>query len=281
MTERLTVVIGASRGIGRHLATVAASKGHTVLIAARNGNELELLADELMGFEVPVSVLVGDLLAGEGLDQLAAEIRSHEGPVGVYVTAATIGPVGPFLSMDLDAWSAALVANVAGTARVLQASLAAMKKTDIAVLFAGGGVGGPRTQPRVSSYTTSKAALANLVEVVARELGEDGAALMAIAPGAFPTGFNDAVLATDPEIAGEELLTDVTKNNAKEFDASRLDALIEYLEHVDCRPLAGRILSARWETPDALEESREDIRTSVDMFRLRRVDGDVVTARSW
>ena len=38
---------------------------------------------------------------------------------------------------------------------------------------------------------------------------------------------------------------------------------------------------ARWETPDALEESREDIRTSVDMFRLRRVDGDVVTARSW
>ena len=79
-----------------------------------------------------------------------------------------------------------------------------MKKTDIAVLFAGEASVVRGTQPRVSSYTTSKA-LANLVEVVARELGEDGAALMAIAPGAFPTGFNDAVLATDPEIAGEEL----------------------------------------------------------------------------
>lgn len=278
---RLTIVVGASRGIGRHLAGRAAERGDAVLACARDGSELALLREAHSALSTSFEVAVGDFLSGgEYLDLVASRLSRHSGRVSLIVTAATIGPIGALRHVDMDEWARALELNVSGPARILAAMLPLLSAGDLVVLFSGGGVGGPNPQPNVSSYTTSKAALMHLLEVVARE-NPGGPAVLAIAPGAFPTGFTDPVFAADPTLAGPRLLDDVTRTKAGPFDAADLDQLLDYLETCDVAWLSGRCLSARRDTPARLRDRAASEQASPDLFRLRRVDGAGVVVQAW
>jgi NAD(P)-dependent dehydrogenase (short-subunit alcohol dehydrogenase family) len=277
---RLSVVVGATKGIGRHLVARSALRGDALVLCARDRAALEALRDDTSQFEGSVELAVGDALAGDNLTFLRAQVAVHEGPVSVLITAATIGPVGPLHLVDMPAWIGALATNVGGTARIVAELMPALGSDDVIVVFSGGGVGGPNPQPHVSSYTTSKIALMHLVEVAARE-NPEGPSVVAIAPGSFPTTFTDPVLDADPAIAGEQLLHDVRRTKQTPFDATALDELLDYLESADARWLSGRSLSARRDTPAALELRAEAERGSHDLFRLRRVDGHGVVVNAW
>lgn len=281
--QLLTIVVGASRGLGRHLAIRAAGNGSAVLACARSQAELHSLATECRGQPVAVDVelAVGDFLGARAdLEPLAERVARHEGPVSVVITAATIGPVGALTRIDLGDWADALDRNVAGPARLLARLLPELGPRDLVVLFSGGGVGGPNPQPHVSSYTTAKAALMALTEIVAREQ-PGGPTIVSIAPGSFPTGFTDPVLAADPAVAGSSLLEDVARARAGTFDPSALDALLDYLETEDVSWLSGRTISARRDRPTVLAELDAVQRSSADLFRLRRVDGAGVIVQAW
>ncbi len=285
--RRLSVILGASRGIGRHLAQRAAANGDALFLAARDKASLEQLALELRDSAAGITVVGADVLAGEGLTGVGSALADHQGPSTVFVTAARLGPAGRMADIDPAAWGAwgeALTANVVGTARILQTIAEHMKSDGLAVVFSGGGVGGPNPQSRVSSYTTSKTAICHIVEVLARESTasqEPGPCVVAVAPGAFPTDLTRHLLEAPIAIIGDELHAEIIRTQNAEFDATDLDALLDYLESSDVRWLSGSTLSARWETPSRLDSIRSagaDIR---DLFRLRRIDGDAVVANKW
>lgn len=271
------MVVGGSRGLGRHLALRALGRGDRVLATGRRAPELERLADEVGQVDGDrLEVLAGDFLASDApLDAVRSWLQVGTGPMTVVVSAATLGPVGPLTAVDLEEWAASLAANVVGTARIFASLLPLLAPDDLVVTFAGGGVGGPRPQPHVSSYTVSKTALSHLVEVVARE-NPDGPVVVSVAPGAYPTEFTAAVRDVDPALAGEALLADVAKTASLPFDTGDLDGLVDYLES-GARWLSGRTVSARRDTPDRLQE----IEPTDDLFRLRRVDGVGVVAQAW
>jgi NAD(P)-dependent dehydrogenase (short-subunit alcohol dehydrogenase family) len=280
--ERLTVVIGATQGIGRHIAERAAGRGDAVLGCARSRIALGELRDEVATSRpgAVVDVIAGDFLSlSTNLDAVTSRIAAHDGKVSVIISAAAIGPVGPLSRIDIDSWAQAVTANVVGTARLIAAITARLRPTDLVVVFSGGGVGGPNPQPNLSAYTTSKAALMHLVEVAARE-SPDGPVLVAIAPGAFPTAFTNAVLQVDPDLAGAALLADVARTRAGEFDAGPLDALLDHLESADVGWLSGRTLSAKWDGPASLTVAAT-ASPSNDLYKLRRVDGAAITAAVW
>lgn len=278
MTDRLTVVLGASRGIGRHLAKRAAANGDDVLLVARDGDALDQLATELTDHAKTVRVIAADVLSGQGLAEIEAALKAHSGRVSVFLTAAVIGPPGRIVDTDPDMWAQALNTNVVGTMRVMQRVHPVLSERDLAVVFSGGGVGGRNIQPRVSSYTTSKLALCHLVELLAREAPAAAGTVVAIAPGPFPTDFTRALLDQPLDVLGEALFNDITKNQQSDFDASRLDALLDHLETNDVRWLSGRTISARWETPEVLTALVDERGSDPDLFRIRRVDGDAVVS---
>ena len=276
--RRLSVIVGASRGIGRHLAQRAYERGDEVVACARSGDELAAWQHVAAP---DAAIVVGDFLAADAnFEALAQRVAAHAGPASLIISAATIGPVGPLTRIDIESWAAALAANVVGTARIIAALTPTMSADDLVVVFSGGGVGGPNPQPNVSSYTTSKAALMHLIEVAARE-NLTGPALIAIAPGAFPTGFTDPVLAADAELAGAALLEDVVRTKAGQFDAGPLEALLDYLESGDVHWLSGRTLSAKWDGPDMLRALTEAGTPDDDLYKVRRVDGTGVTVVAW
>ena len=97
----------------------------------------------------------------------------------------------------------------------------------------------------------------------------------AIAPGAIATTFVDAILEAGPDVAGGDLYETTRRQRA---DPDPIERFLELLQFV-CAPetswLTGRLLSARWDPPDALRALRAEILGS-DLLTLRRVDGDLV-----
>jgi NAD(P)-dependent dehydrogenase (short-subunit alcohol dehydrogenase family) len=243
--------------------------------ASRSRVDLERVAKDSDLPALSFTIVAADVLGGECLDVLDCLLASPHEAVTFVVAAATIGPVGPLADVDLDAWAESISANVIGTARLLALASRRLSEGDLVVTFSGGGVGGPGIQPNVSSYTTSKAALVHLTEAVARE-NPEGPVFVAIAPGAFPTGFTDPVLAADPTMAGAQLLDDVARTRSVSFDASDLDRLFDFLEKEPRRQLTGRTLAARWESPDALGSLIEGSPIPEDLYCLRRVDGHAI-----
>ncbi len=239
---RQTVVIGGSKGIGRHLALLAARRGDSVVVCARDEVALQALVADA-GAATP-ETMAGDFMSsGAPLDALVDRIAAHAGPTTVLLCAASLGPVGALVRVDIERWAEALQVNVVGSARIIARLVPHLGAEDLLILFSGGGVGGPRPQPRVSGYTTSKVALTHLAEVVASE-NPGGPVIVAVAPGAFPTSFTSPVLEAPATVAGEALLADVARTRALPFDASDLEGLLHYLEAAPRPALSGRTLSA-------------------------------------
>ena len=100
----------------------------------------------------------------------------------------------------------------------------------------------------------------------------------AVAPGAVATTFTDEILTAGPDRAGAALFEDTQRNRAAHVDLSRYFALVDYLAGARSAWLTGRLLSARWDDPEALERRRDDVPTS-SLFQLRRIDDDLFGAR--
>ena len=137
-----------------------------------------------------------------------------------------------------------------------------------------GGIGGPGVAPRIGAYTASKAAVAVLTETVAKELGPSGVRVNAIAPGAQPTGFTAEILRSGPAVAGADLYEATARNQAGTADLSAYLRLLFYVASPDASWLTGRLLSARWDTPERLAERRDELAAS-SLLQLRRIDDDL------
>ena len=251
-------IVGASRGLGAALAEAYASQGREVVGFARSAPQA--------GMRIPV--LAADVRSVELLGSLREWIEGAPGPRLVVVTAGVLGPVGGIGVVDAERWAEALRVNLVGAANVLHVLAPFVTSEDRVVFFTGGGVGGPRMQPRVSAYTASKAGLAVLLEEVASD-DSFAAPVIGVAPGAFPTGFADEVLEMGSDVAGSELFEQVSRNREVEFDLSPVLSALDFIESPQGASLNGRIASAQ---RDDLAEVSALCSSSNDVFRLRRVD---------
>ncbi|MEM6945348.1 MAG: SDR family NAD(P)-dependent oxidoreductase, partial [Pseudomonadota bacterium] len=120
-------VTGASRGIGEATARVLAGAGVAVTLAARSGNDIERIADEIRdggGRALAIACDVADRLAVEAA---IAEAEAAHGPLDILVNnAGMIEPIGPLASTDPDDWAQTIDVNVKGVYFGLRAVLPGM-----------------------------------------------------------------------------------------------------------------------------------------------------------
>jgi 3-oxoacyl-[acyl-carrier protein] reductase len=144
----------------------------------------------------------------------------------------------------------------------------------VIVNLSGAGIGGPSMPLRVSPYTTSKLAVVGLTELLGRELAAKRIRVNAIAPGPVATAFMEAIVEAGPEVAGNDLYEAVMRDRAQPVRLERLFDLIDFVLSEDAEWLTGRLLAARWDSPQSLQEARDRI-TSTSLLRLRRIDDDL------
>lgn len=201
--DRLVVVTGAGRGIGKRLAIGLAGLGAHLALISRTRAELDLTHLEIQHAGGSSARFTGDVRDGEFLKEAVNRaVVQFSRPVDVLVAAAGIqGPIGPLTANDPAQWWQTFEVNTRGTYNACRAVLPSMMEARRGKLIAltGGGVSRPRAN--FTAYSASKAAVARLMDSLAEELLNFNIQANCLSPGGSYTAMTDEILAAC-ELAG-------------------------------------------------------------------------------
>jgi 3-hydroxybutyrate dehydrogenase len=179
--DRVAIVTGAGRGIGRSTAKLLAERGARVLAVARTEDELRTLADEQPGIEY----LAASLHTPEGCAEVIAETRRRLGPIAIIVNNAGVGSAEDRELWDqpLDAFRYTMAVNLEAPFLLSQEASRDMRAAGWGRIVMVASTAGQIGSPRNISYTTSKHALLGLMRAAAQDVGTFGATCNAVLPG--------------------------------------------------------------------------------------------------
>jgi NAD(P)-dependent dehydrogenase (short-subunit alcohol dehydrogenase family) len=271
----VTVVTGASQGLGRAIAEQFVNEGAHVAICARDGALLETVRRQLedsANSGQRVLAYPGDVSSQDQMHELFLRTEQEIGLVDVLVNNAGVyGPKGPSESVDLGEWSRALEINLLGTFIPTRFAIAQMKQKGGGKIINLSGGGATNPLPRLSAYAASKAAVVRLTETLAEELREFSIAINAIAPGALNTRFLDEVLKAGPELVGSSFYERALKQ--RDTGGAPIEkgvALCVYLASPASDGITGKLISALWDPWEKLHDFRAELEGS-DIYTLRRI----------
>lgn len=278
LSGRVCVITGAGRGIGRHTAGVFARNGAALALCARTASDLDEAKAEAEALGAEVLTGAVDVADPAAVRSFAGEVEARFGRADALVNCAGIqGPVGPITDVDPQAWLRALQVNLLGVVHAVRAFAPLLRGSASpagasVVTMSGGGLGGSSVAPRLSAYTSSKAAVLSLTETLAKELAPDRIRINALAPGAINTAFVDAVLDAGPELAGQGLYDATVRQRQGGDSIEKVGDAMLFLASDASAGLTGRLISAKW---DPLATVVEQTAADKDLFTLRRIDGEL------
>ncbi len=188
LKDRLALVTGASRGIGRAVALALAQDGAHVVVAARTIGALEELDDEIRKAGGKATLLQLDLSKGDKIDQLGPTLFQRWGKLDIFVgNAGVLGPLSPLHHVTEDAWNQVIDINLSANWRLIRTLDPLLKRSDAgrAVFVTSGAATGKYAY--WGPYAVSKAGLEALVKTYAHELEDTSVRVNLVNPGPVRT----------------------------------------------------------------------------------------------
>lgn len=181
---RVTLVTGASRGIGYFAALELAKAGSHVIALARTQGGLEDLDDAIRAAGGEATLVPMDLKQPDGLDQLGAVIHERFGKLdGLLSNAAVLSEIAPAPHVSLKMWDAAITVNLTANYRLIRSLDPLLRASDSGrAVFVTSSVAASR-KAYWSAYAASKAGMEALVQSYARELEPTKVRLNLVDPG--------------------------------------------------------------------------------------------------
>ncbi|MBV8099329.1 MAG: SDR family oxidoreductase, partial [Verrucomicrobia bacterium] len=198
LQDLVTLVTGASQGLGKAIAEAFVREGAHVAICARDQKMITTAKEDLEQIASSGQKILAfgcDVASASEVAELFAAVDREIGSIDVLVNNAGVyGPKGPSEEVDLEEWMRAIEINLLGTFLPTRQAISRMKprKRGKIINLSGGGATNPL--PRISAYAAAKAAVVRLTETLAEELREFGIQVNAVAPGALNTRLLDEVL---------------------------------------------------------------------------------------
>lgn len=192
MKGQTALITGASAGLGRELAKLAAVDGTDLVLVARRRDRLEALARELSAAHgVAVTVSAADLADPAAPSALCEQVQAAGITVDTLVNNAGFGSIGPFAGADLARQLEMIAVNVRAlvelTHRFLPGMLARKQGRILNLASVAGFVPGPF----MATYYASKAFVLSFTEALAAELDGTGVTVTASCPGPTQTEFSE------------------------------------------------------------------------------------------
>ena len=193
LAERVAIVTGAGRGIGRAVAEMLAGQGATVVLAARTRSELAAAAEAVRGagghaLAVPTDV-TQDAHVGALVDQTVGQF----GRVDILVTAAGVAAFGPVAGAKPEDWDPMIAVNLRATMVCCRAVLPPMIRQRSGTIVNIASVAASRPIAGAAAYAATKAGVVAWSKVLAEELRPDGVRVGVVSPGAVDTPLWDAI----------------------------------------------------------------------------------------
>lgn len=182
MTQKLTLITGASNGIGRAIAVELAAQGHRLALSYRaDASAMEHLITELTDAGTEVAAFQADFADPEAATRLHADVVQAMGPVTTLINNVGPGRATP-LAPGLGRTTMEIMQVGLASALDLTALVAPqMTAGDVVLMISS--LNGRQPPARVSAFAASKAALDAATQALAYELGPRGIRVLGIAPG--------------------------------------------------------------------------------------------------
>lgn len=197
---RTALVTGASVGIGRQFARELASRGMSVILVARSGEQLEVLARELTETHgVQAHVIVADLREPSAVPQVTAAVAERGLRVDLLVNNAGVMTYGPFETVDPAADHGEIMVNVAALVGLTHAFLPGMLERQNGGVINVASIAGFQPIPYLAVYAATKAFVISFSVALWEECRDRNVCVMALCPGTTTTELFDR--ASAPEAA--------------------------------------------------------------------------------
>jgi 3-oxoacyl-[acyl-carrier protein] reductase len=206
LADRVALVTGGSRGIGRAAARLLAREGARVAITYRSSADAAAeVAAETDGIAVPL-----DLSDPASIRSAVDAVLDRWGRLDVLVSNAmdpsglTLFPPTPFEELPAESWQPFLRANVDGPYAVAQAVVPAMRAQGFGRIVMVSGTSGVDGLPGAAPLTAAKSALHGLMRTLTKELGPAGILVNVVLPGTTLTEHIAAILPAAGRAAREQ-----------------------------------------------------------------------------
>jgi NAD(P)-dependent dehydrogenase (short-subunit alcohol dehydrogenase family) len=188
--DRVAIITGAGRGVGRATARRFAREGTRVVLFSRTPGPLDETATDIAHEGGQVLSMAGDISREEDVHALFQLAMDAYGRVDILVNCAGIVLVRPFVDMDAETWDRVIAVNLRGTFLCCRQAFRVMMAQQSGVIInlsSLSGVRGVEKFPGLSAYNVSKAGVASLTEILAVEGKPFHIRVCAVSPGAVDT----------------------------------------------------------------------------------------------
>ncbi len=271
LENRVALITGAGRGIGRAIALAYAKEGASLALVARNREELEETSSQAEALGATVCVILTDVTDQDQVKTMARVALDRFSRIDVLVNNAGIGgPVGPLQDNDVASWIQTVQVNLIGTYLCCREVLPAMLSQDRGKIINLSGGGGMSAWGQMSAYCSSKAAVVRLTEGLALELVGANVQVNALGPGSINTKMWEE-MRDAAEAAGATDIYEVGQRVTSGGGASieQVAELAVFLASDDSGNLSGRLISSFLDDFSNLPPHIPDIMAS-DAYLLRR-----------
>ena len=201
LTDKVAIVTGSSRGIGRSIAHQLAKAGAKVVVSSRKLDACEKVVEEIRAAGGQAMAVAASISSKAQLEALVAQTRTTWGPIDILVCNAATNPYyGPAIGMSDEVFEKVMRNNVLANAWLCNTVYPDMKARQDGAIVIVSSIGGLHGSAVIGAYNISKAADMQLARNLAVEWGPDNIRVNCIAPGLIKTDFARA-LHEDPVLS--------------------------------------------------------------------------------
>ena len=191
LENKIAVITGGGRGIGRSIAMHFAREGANVALIARTTKQINQVAEEIQNLGRNSLAVTADISDEREMFDTFEQIHNRFGRIDILVNNAGVEFKSLFIEMPMDEWDQTMNVNTRGTAICIKAVLPEMikrKEGSIINIASGAGL---RGLPGSAAYGASKAAIIALSFALADEIRDQGIRVNVICPGLIKTDMLD------------------------------------------------------------------------------------------
>jgi 3-oxoacyl-[acyl-carrier protein] reductase len=192
LSGKVVIVTGASRGIGRGVAVLLASRGACVVATARGENAADTVS-RIQGAGHRAEVASLEVTDAASIDALIAGVLERHGRIDVLVNNAGITRDQLMLRMKRDDWDHVIATNLTASFALSQAAIKPMLKQRSGRIINISSVVGQTGNAGQANYAASKAGLIGFSKALARELASRNITVNVVAPGLIETDMTKAI----------------------------------------------------------------------------------------
>jgi NAD(P)-dependent dehydrogenase (short-subunit alcohol dehydrogenase family) len=201
--EKVVIVTGASRGIGRVLVKGFSNSGAKTMFVARRESELRDLENEVINAGQQGHAFVADLSEPAGVEAMVHAAMKEYGGVDVLINNLGVaGPTAPIEETTLADWRSTIDVNLTSAFLAIRGTVPSMKERGGGSIINIGSILGKTPYPFRSSYAASKMAMIGMTRTLALELGPSGIRVNCILPGNVAGERTEEVFAAQAEARG-------------------------------------------------------------------------------